>query len=305
MNEIPTLTFERERSRLTSLAYRMLGERAAAEDIVQNAWLRWSEADHEAITTPAAWLTTVTTRLAIDSLRSAKRNREVYVGVWLPEPILSNPDARPKTPEEILETTETVELALLWAMERLNPEERAAFILREAFDTDYSDIAQTLGKSEVACRQTVARARKRVNEESPKFKAPTKEVSDLLFRFMSAVRAQNKEEVLALLSPTALAFSDGGGKARAAMRPLIGPNDIAQVIIAITARHENTPQPQYVLANGQPAIAALGGTQADMIVTIAPDETGKVGWVYIMRNPDKLERARGDIGADIHNDSSE
>ena len=295
MSEIATTTFERERGRLTSLAYRMLGDRAAAEDVVQNAWLRWSKTDHETIQTPAAWLTTVTTRLAIDSLRSARHNREVYVGVWLPEPILSDPKAGPETPEEILGVAETVELALLWAMERLNPEERAAFILREAFDTDYSDIAQTLGKSEVACRQTVARARKRVHEESPKFNAPTKEVSDLLFRFVSAIHAQNKEEVLALLSPTALAFSDGGGKVRAALRPLVGPDDIVQVLMAVMAKSDSAQTLQHVLANGQPAFALLQGTEADLIVTITPDETGKVGWVYIMRNPDKLQRAQADI----------
>ena len=295
MNEAATTTFERERGRLISLAYRMLGDRAGAEDVVQNAWLRWSKADRETIITPAAWLTTVTTRLAIDSLKSACHNREIYVGVWLPEPILSDPDGQPETPEEILDVSETVELALLWAMERLNPEERAAFILREAFDTDYSDIAQTLGKSEVACRQTVARARKRVSEESPKFKAPAKEVSDLLFRFMSAIQARNKEEVLALLAPNALAFSDGGGKVRAALRPLVGPEDIAQVLMAVMEKREGVQTSRFVFANGQPALAVLNGDEADMIVTITPDETGKIGWIYMMRNPDKLQRARADI----------
>ena len=298
MTDTATNIFEDERRRLTSLAYRMLGDRAAAEDVVQNAWLRWSNADLKEIKTPAAWLTTVTTRLAIDSLRSARHNREVYVGVWLPEPILSNPIAASLTtpsPEDVLSDSEEIELALLWAMERLRPEERAAFILREAFDADYSDIAETLGKSEANCRQIVTRAKKKVTEESPKFRASRSEVSDLLSRFMNAVQSKDKEEMLRLLAPTAFAYSDGGGKARAALRPLRGPEDIAQVFLSIVRKNTAIPKAQFVLANGQPALAALSGSEADLVVTLTPDNHGRIGWIYIMRNPDKLVSARRDL----------
>ncbi|MEQ9146079.1 MAG: RNA polymerase sigma factor SigJ [Parvibaculaceae bacterium] len=292
MNDPASLTFERERGRLMALAYRMLGERAAAEDVVQNAWLKWSAADRTEIRTPAAWLTTVTTRLAIDTLKSARHAREIYVGVWLPEPVLDDPERGPDTPEEILARTETVELALLWAMERLSPDERAAFILREAFDMDYPDIAETLEKSEAACRQLVARAKKRVNEKSPRFNAPATEVTDLLTRFMQAVVAGNKTEVLSLLAPGALAFSDGGGKARAALRPLVGADDIANVFLSIVARNAALQKPRWVNANGKPALASLQGRESDILVTLAPDGEGRIAWIYMMRNPDKLAAAQ-------------
>lgn len=297
MNNTATQIFLQERGRLMSLAYRMLGERGAAEDVVQNAWLRWAKIDPQTIDTPAAWLTTVTTRLAIDSLRKEKRARETYVGVWLPEPILSDPTAHSSspTPEDILQETQEVELALLWAMERLAPEERAAFILREAFDTDYVDIAKTLHKTESACRQLIARARKRISENAPKFNAPSQEVADLLSRFMTAVSTHNKDEILTLLAPDALALTDGGGKVRAALRPLIGADEITQVFMSIMEKNPAALTAQFVLANGQPAIASLQGIEADLIVTLVPNDKGLVGWIYIMRNPTKLASAMLDL----------
>jgi RNA polymerase sigma factor (sigma-70 family) len=291
-----TATFEQERGRLTSLAYRMLGERAAAEDVVQNAWLRWDRIDETEIKTPAAWLTTVTTRLAIDALKRARHKREIYTGIWLPEPILSETDNPQATPEDQVAETQEVHLALLWAMERLAPEERAAFILREAFDTDYEDIASMLEKSEAACRQLVARAKKRVSEESPRFDASVAEVSDLLHRFMSAAQAQNKQEILSLLAPNALALSDGGGKVRAAYRPLVGPDDIADVFTALLEKNARAVKPQLVFANGLPAVVSLQhDAKSDIVISVVPDQNGLIGWIYVMRNPDKLDRASQDI----------
>jgi len=296
MNDTATATFEQERGRLTSLAYRMLGERAAAEDVVQNAWLRWDRTDETEIKTPAAWLTTVTTRLAIDALKSARHKREIYTGIWLPEPILTETENPQATPEDQVAETQEVQLALLWAMERLAPEERAAFILREAFDTDYEDIASMLEKSETACRQLVARAKKRVNEESPRFDASVSEVSDLLHRFMSAAQAQNKQEILSLLAPNALALSDGGGKVRAAYRPLVGPDDIADVFTALLEKNAKAVKPQLVFANGLPAVVSLQrDATSDVIISVVPGRDGLIRWVYVMRNPDKLDRASQDI----------
>jgi len=296
MNDTATATFEQERGRLTSLAYRMLGERAAAEDVVQNAWLRWAGTDETEIKIPAAWLTTVTTRLAIDALKSARHKREIYTGIWLPEPILSEVENPQATPEDNVAETQEVQLALLWAMERLAPEERAAFILREAFDTDYEDIASMLEKSEAACRQLVTRAKKRVSEESPRFDTSVAEAGDLLHRFMRATQAHNKEEILSLLAPNALALSDGGGKVRAAYRPLVGPDDIADVFLALLEKNANTIKPQLVLANGLPAVASLQqDATSDLIISLVPDQKGLVRWIYVMRNPDKLDRASRDI----------
>ncbi|AWZ02534.1 MAG: RNA polymerase sigma factor SigJ [Rhodobiaceae bacterium] len=295
MNDTATATFEQERGRLTSLAYRMLGERAAAEDVVQNAWLRWAGTDEREIKIPAAWLTTVTTRLAIDALKSARHKREVYAGIWLPEPILSDTE-NPATPEDALAQAQDVQLALLWAMERLAPEERAAFILREAFDSDYADIAATLDKTEAACRQLVARAKKRVSEESPRFDASIAEVGDLLSRFMEAAQTHNKQEILSLLSPDALALSDGGGKVRAAYRPLVGPDDIALVFTSLLQKNADNVKPRLVYANGRPAIVSLQKDEkTDIVISLVPDHEGLVRWIYVMRNPDKLTRPTEDI----------
>ena len=296
MNDTATATFEQERGRLTSLAYRMLGERAAAEDVVQNAWLRWAGTDETEIKIPAAWLTTVTTRLAIDALKSARHKREVYAGIWLPEPILSDTENPQTSPEDALAQAQDVQLALLWAMERLAPEERAAFILREAFDSDYGDIAATLDKTEAACRQLVARAKKRVSEESPRFDASVAEVGDLLARFMEAAQTHNKREILSLLAPNALALSDGGGKVRAAYRPLEGPDDIAGVFTALLQKNAEVIKPRLVYANGRPAIASLQQDEtSDIVISLVPDHKGLVRWIYVMRNPDKLTRPTQDL----------
>lgn len=279
--------FEQERPRLTALAYRMLGERAAAEDIVQDAWLKWDGAQHNEIETPAAWLTTVTTRLAIDALRSARARRETYVGPWLPEALIET-EAQEETALAKLERRDGVNLALLWAMERLAPEERAAYLLHDVFDTDYADIAATLDKTEDACRQLVSRARKRVQQDSPRFDVSPEEVSDLLERFMTATVSLDKSEILSLLSPDAVALSDGGGRASAALRPLIGAAEIAQVWLAVAARRDGGDPPKRVVANGLPALAILGQGESDMIVTVMPGADGRIGWIYILRNPEKL-----------------
>jgi len=263
--------------------------------LCKTAWLRWSGTDARALQIPAAWLTTVTTRLAIDALKSARHKREVYAGIWLPEPILSDTE-NPATPEDALAQAQDVQLALLWAMERLAPEERAAFILREAFDSDYADIAATLDKTEAACRQLVARAKKRVSEESPRFDASIAEVGDLLSRFMEAAQTHNKQEILSLLSPDALALSDGGGKVRAAYRPLVGPDDIALVFTSLLQKNAANVKPRLVYANGRPAIVSLQKDEkTDIVISLVPDHEGLVRWIYVMRNPDKLTRPTEDI----------
>ena len=284
--------FEAERPRLKSLAYRMLGEHAGAEDIVQDVWLKWQGSQGSGVANPQAWLTTVTTRAAIDALKSARARREVYVGPWLPEALVEGEGGGDR-PDAGFEQRQDVSLALLWAMERLAPEERAAFLLRDVFDLEYREIADALDKAETACRQLVSRARKRVKDGAPRFDASAAEVSQLLDRFMTATASLDRAEIMALLSPDVLAISDGGGKASAALRPLEGASEVAQVWLAVAARKKDAVAPQKIMVNGLPALAVLSGGEDDMIVTVMPDRAGRISWIYILRNPEKIAASKG------------
>jgi len=279
--------FEAERTKLISLCYRMLGEKAGAEDAVQDTWLKWAAADITSIDNPSAWLRRVATNIAIDALRSAHRQREVYVGPWLPEPLIES-DAQ--EPVHHFELAQECELALLWAMERLNEKERAAFILREAFDASYSEIASTLGTTEAACRQLVSRSQKKLQETGPRFDATPEEVAELSERFFMAIMAEDFDAVLAQLTPNSIAISDGGAKKRAARRPLIGGSEITQVFRALYEKAKTEPgwTTRVSTVNGKPAFLRYQFGVLDSITTFAPDQTGKIAWIYIMRNPDKL-----------------
>lgn len=283
-----TAIFEAERPGLTALCYRMLGERASAEDAVQDTWLRWARADHASIENPGAWLRRTATRIAIDALRSARARRETYPGPWLPEPLVESDSL---SVEDRFALAQECELALLWAMERLTPTERAAFILREAFDAGYDEIAASTGKSEAACRQLVSRAHRRLQESGPRFDAPSDEVASLLQHFMAAAGAQDHDATLSLFSPAAVAYSDGGKKARAALRPLHGPAEIVQVVMAIIAKSLRDGAHWSMepgLANGAPALVRRMGSKVDLVLTLAPGTDGRIAWLYAMRNPDKL-----------------
>lgn len=283
-----TAIFEAERPGLTALCYRMLGERASAEDAVQDTWLRWQRTDRSAIENPRAWLRRTATRIAIDALRSARARRETYPGPWLPEPLVESDSLGI---EDSFALAQECELALLWAMERLSETERAAFILREAFDAGYDEIAAVTGKSEAACRQLVSRAHKRLQESGPRFDAAPSEVADLLQRFMAAAAAQDHAAVLGLLAPNATAYTDGGRKARAALRPLRGPADIIQVLMAVmmkAAREKGQWSLESALANGAPAMVRRLDGHVDLVLTLVPDTSGRIAWLYAMRNPDKL-----------------
>ena len=283
-----TALFEAERPALTALCYRMLGERAGAEDAVQDTWLRWERADHAAIENPSAWLRRTATRIAIDALRSARVRRETYPGPWLPEPLVESDSLGV---EERFALAQECELALLWAMERLSPTERAAFILREAFDAGYDEIAGITGKSEASCRQLVSRAHKRLQESGPRFDASPEDVADLLERFMAAAGALDHDAALNLFAPDAVAYTDGGKKVRAALRPLIGPQDITQVLMAVMSKAMQEKAQWSVepgLANGGPAIVRWLDGRVDLILTLAPSADGRIAWLYAMRNPDKL-----------------
>lgn len=280
--------FEAERTKLISLCYRMLGERARAEDVVQDTWLKWAVADRGQIDNPAAWLRRVATNIAIDTLRSAHHQREVYVGPWLPEPLIQSETLEPRHPFEL---AQECELALLWAMERLTERERAAFILREAFDASYAEIAGTLGTTEASCRQLVSRSQKKLQDSGPRFDATPEEVSELSERFFLAIMSEDFDTALSLLSPSSIALSDGGAKRRAARRPLMGGKEILQVFRALyeKARNEQGWTTQISTVNSKPAFLRYQFGQLDSITTLAPDFRGKIAWLYIMRNPDKIQ----------------
>lgn len=284
---IATDVFEAERPALMALAYRMLGERGLAEDVVQEAWLRWQTVKPDVLDQPAAWLRTVTTRLAIDALRRARSRREAYIGPWLPEPVLEDP-ASDFTAR--LETVQQAELALVWVMEFLTPDERAAFILHDTFEETYAAIASVLDKSEAACRKLVSRARAKTQTAPMQLGASREAVMGLLERLMQASARGDLQAIRDVLAEDVVAISDGGGKARAALRPLYGADETAQVMHAVTTRKHVGVEPIVLIVNGVPAIAILEGGELDHITTLAPSrqDPSRIGWLYTMRNPDKL-----------------
>jgi len=280
-------TFQLHRPRLLALAYRLLGSRADAEDVVQDAWLRWADIDTGAIADPGAWLVTATTRLGLDRLRTAKRQRLQYIGPWLPEPLQITVDA-PTAPDpaQAHAVAEEVSLAFLSLLEQLGPEERAAFLLKEAFDHDYAQIATLLGHSEANCRQLVHRARKRLRDGRPRFSADSGQHRRLLLRFMEASQRGDSEAIQALLHANALQVSDGGGVVTAAIRPLLGAERIGRLYWAIARRGAALPA-RLGQVNGEPAILRFDGDRLHSVTTIVIDGE-RISALYSVLNPEKL-----------------
>ena len=277
--------FELERPALNAIAYQMLGEQSSAQDLVQDAWELWNKADKNSISSPPAWLRTVVSRLAIDALKSARRKREVYIGPWLPEPLV---DHQTMGPDDEFALARDCELALMWAMERLNPEERSAFILRKVFDSDYSELAEVLGKNEAACRKLVSRASKKIFDTKIKFNVSPEETRLMLQKFVQACLTMEHEEVLSLLAPDVISISDGGGRVRAALRPLVGANEVTSVLLSILRKSPLDQDADIALVNSQSAIVLSGKYNERSVITIGLNNEGRIAWIYIMRNPDKL-----------------
>ena len=294
MNDIEA--FEAHRTHLTNIAYRMLGEMSAAEDVVQEAWLRWNKNERtEAgeIRDARARLSAVTVRLALDALRKLRARRESYVGPWLPEPIL--PDDvhafAADTPAGHAELASDLSLALLHVLERLSPEERAAFILHDAFDCDYPEIAATLDKSEPACRKLVSRARERVKADRPRYSVSPDAHRDLIGRFAQATMAQDSNALIALFAPEIVFYSDGGERAPAALNPIYGPDKVTRLIIGLLAKFDPAavPHMRALEINGRPGLVL---TVDDNVYSTLGIETdgARITAIYLMRNPDKLTR---------------
>jgi RNA polymerase sigma-70 factor (ECF subfamily) len=262
----------------------MLGTRADTEDVLQDAWLRWQGADRAAIQSDEAWLVTVVTRLAIDRLRAAKAEREHYIGDWLPEPIV---DWHDDSPERIFERANELSVAFLHMLERLAPEERAAFLLRQAFDYEYDEIARMLGKRESAVRQIVHRAGERLRRERPRFEVPAQTHRQLLEQFVKAATTGDRIAIRALLHDDAEAIGDGGGKASAIAGGLHGAERITNLYWANFLRFGPRLEYRMVNINGEPGLLRYLDGQLEMAQAIVTDGERIVA-MYSVRNPDKL-----------------
>lgn len=284
-NPDKSATFHRHRARLYGVAYRMLGMRADAEDVLQDAYLRWHQVDQATLNSAEAWLVTVVTRLCIDRLRSAKQEREAYTGPWLPEPLIL---PEPATPEWAAELASDVSVAFLTMLERLAPEERAAFLLHQVFDFDYADIAAMLGKSQPACRQLVHRARERVRQEQPRFQVSRNAHLRLLERFMAAAKSGDRKELHDLFAEDAVMIGDAGGKVVSVNRVLHGADRIARLFHVVARRLGSDTR--FVLAeiNGEPGLLRYVGDKLDGTVSIESDGSHILA-LYTVRNPDKLQ----------------
>jgi RNA polymerase sigma-70 factor, ECF subfamily len=279
-----TLVFEQHRRRLHGLAYRMLGSRAEADDIVQDAWLRWDRSHTADVRSPEAWLVTTATRLAIDRLRQVRAERETYVGPWLPEPL--SLEAAPPA-DRAAELASDLSVAFLAVLERLAPEERAAFLLHDLFDSGYDDVARILGKSEAACRQIVSRARKRVREDKPRVTVSAVARIRLLDGLLAALQSHDEKRLVALLSTDATWTSDGGGKTKAAKKVVRGAGRVARFANAIFSRFLRQLDFRRATINGEAGFALFRGENLFAVMGIQTDGHRILG-VYSILNPDKL-----------------
>lgn len=280
--------FENHRRKLWRIAYRMLGSQDEAEDMVQEAYLRWHRTPAESVRTPQAWLVTTVTRLSIDRLRQLRAERELYTGPWLPEPLVA--EAAPAADRDT-ELASELSVALLAVLERLAPEERAAFLLHDVFDVGYDDISVILGKSEAACRQVVSRAAKRVRARRPRVEVNPEATRHLLKTFADAVRAQDKDTLLEIFAEEATWTSDGGGKAKAALKVIHGGEQIARFAAGVFRKAADRVEFRLVSVNGEPGLAALVDGNLFSIISIHSDGQ-RILDLYTVLNPEKLRHVQ-------------
>lgn len=274
--------FEAERSRLVGLAYRITGSRAEADDVVQDAWLRWQRADPDTVTRPAAWLTTVTSRLSLDRLKSARNQRETYVGPWLPEPADREPG-----PADHAELAESLTIGFLALLERLGPTERVVFLLADVFSVPFDDIALVVDKSPEACRQTASRARRRIRDERPRYTPTDDDAWRVTTAFLGAAQAGDLDTLVSLLADDALAISDGGPRQHAARRPIVAER--IPRFIANLSRREVRPDDVLVprLVNGQPGLV-VERDGAPILALAFSVHNGQVHRLWAIVNKEKL-----------------
>lgn len=278
-----TDTFEDNRRLLFAAAYRMLGSVADAEDIVQDAWLAWHRTDRASVEHPRAYLVRTVTNLSLNRLTSARAVREAYVGPWLPEPLLTSPDVA-----EEAELADTVSMAVLVVLQTLTPVERAVFLLREVFGYAYAEIAEAVGKSEAAVRQSAHRAREHVRARRPRFTADASEQRAVAEKFLAACAGGDLREVLELLAPDVVSWSDGGGVVTAARRPLHGPDHVARWLLGVLAKPEARGVETRIAAiNGEPGLLMVRGGVTVGAATFEAAE-GRITELRVVVNPHKL-----------------
>jgi len=292
MSDSSTEIFESHRERLTTLAYRMLGEVQAAEDVVQDAYLRWRSVGSDTIDEPGAYLTTIITRLCLDELSSARADRETYTGPWLPEPRVE-PMERP---DRAVEQSDAMSMAVLFVLEHLPPLQRAVFVLREAFEMPYARIADVVDESRAYCRKLAQRARERVDDADVSTTGTLDEQARLVDTLISAVENGDAETVAQTLAEGAVVRSDGGGKVTAARRPIEGRDHITRFLLGIAEQAPDELETRYVLVNGRPGLLALVDGQIQSVWAFHTEQ-GRVQDAYAVLNPDKLEHVAPDLWA--------
>lgn len=286
MTEPLDSTFETHRGRLFGIGYRMLGSRAEAEDLVQEAYVRWHQTDQSHVQNPQAWLVTTATRLAIDRLRALKVERAAYVGPWLPEPVVRD---APPPPEQHVELAADLSMALMVLLERLAPEERAAFLLHDVFDFDHREIALVLEKSEGACRQIVHRARTRIRSERKRFDVDEAAKAKLLDELRQAMGTGDQARLLALFAPNATWVADGGGRAAASRRPIVGAETIAKLLTGLHKRLLSLGElrMELVEVNGETGLRVMIDERLQAVISIVSDGE-RIHAAYAVVNPEKL-----------------
>lgn len=280
--------FATHRQVLVGAAYRVVGSVVDAEDVVQEAWLRWSAADREEVRDVRAYLIRIATRLALNRLRQQKTRREQYVGPWLPEPLVTAPAA--DDPAAVAEVADSVSMAMLVVLETLSPLERATFVLREVFDLPFAEIAETLGRSEAAVRQLAHRAREHVHARQPRHTVDRARHTEVTNQFLAAAWSGDFDQMVSLLAPDVVLVSDGGGKKKAALRPLHGADTIARWLMGILAPDKAAYnfEVRMMEVNGELTFVAYDGDEVDSIGFVELSDAGVISQIYVIRNPSKL-----------------
>ena len=284
MSEHATESFLAHRNLLFTVAYEMLGSAADAEDVLQETWLRWVKVDPARVHDPRSYLVRITTRQALNRLRTMKRRKEAYVGPWLPEPLLTAPDVA-----EDVELAESVSMALMLILETLSPTERAVFVLREAFDVSYDEIAAAVGKSPAAVRQIAHRARRHVDARRPRQLVSAASSRAVLAAFQRALETRDLQGLLDVLAPDVVLLSDGGGVKQAAVRPVVGAEKVVRFAAGGLGKVQGLITTEPTVVNGSPALLVRLDGDLDGIMAIRVEDD-RIAGLYYVRNPQKLTR---------------
>ncbi len=283
-----TDAFLTHRNLLFTVAYELLGSAADAEDVLQETWLRWVKVDWAGVRDQRAYLVRITTRQSLNRLRTMKRRKEAYVGPWLPEPLLTTPDVA-----EDVELAESVSMALMLVLETLSPTERAVFVLREAFEVSYDEIAAAVGKSPAAVRQIAHRARQHVDSRRPREVASASETRAALESFQRALDTGDLQGLLDVLAPEVVLVADGGGVKQAALRPITGAEKVVRMFVGGLRKVEGTLTGEPTVVNGNPALLVRLDGEFDGILAVRVEDARITG-LYYVRNPEKLTRVESE-----------